>query len=777
MTCIPRRTARAKASATLASSVATTATPSTSAGFSASSRETNAAPSNGGTVSTRISTRLRAASALNPSISRDLDVVVTKALEKDRRARYATAAEFAADLEAVLALRPIRARPPGPGRRLWSWARRHRGAAAAVVMGVLALAGVGVTLLVQARLAERERERQAVEAIAETAERLATYRRDHESVERLEFEVDHLNERIAERYLEPAVYARLDRIEAEFRSSRVERERDFYAMLELLNRAERLDPDAPRLHELRAELLLEKVFEALWVRDYQAAELWEQEVARWDDGSVRSRLYPFAGVRLDVDGAEYPVDVYPFRYREEAELSEGGRLRQVPVPLKPEDLPVVPGTWCLRVVRAAGELREEDLIVSLAGHPIEGSALVARGAGEVRAGDRLVSVDGAPVLGDWEIDLARRRDTGGAATREFAFERGGTTYALRAGSLGELGVEVLEPGDLARRGGTPAAVYRGGTVFETVLPEGLDVRTTSLPLLVSEANRVSFGPDTELSLEPGEYLLLIRKPGYESLRLPVELNPGPTARFAVELVPEGTTPPDCVRVTCMGEDGAITSFWILEREVTSAEYREFLSDPETLAEIEASPDLIRVPRDPGNVFWERKPDGSWGPTAAEPDWRMDWPALGVSYDDARAFARWRTRRARAAGLEVTWRLPTEREHVTAALGNLPRYYPWGNRWRAAWANTCFAKPRALPEPGLRYPIDESPYGAYDLCGSASEWHADAPPDAPAGSRGVSGGAWDLAAAATFQTAAVRHRPEEARDPGQGFRLVLRRAGP
>ena len=78
---------------------------------------------------------------------------------------------------------------------------------------------------------------------------------------------------------------------------------------------------------------------------------------------------------------------------------------------------------------------------------------------------------------------------------------------------------------------------------------------------------------------------------------------------------------------------------------------------------------------------------------------------------------------------------------------------------------------------LSYPLDESVFGAYDLCGSASEWHADAPPDAPAGSRGVSGGAWDLAAAATFQTAAVRHRPEEARDPGQGFRLVLRRAGP
>src|SRR5688572_22722070 len=49
---------------------------------------------------------------LQPGLPRDLDAVVLSALEKDPRRRYATTAELADDLEAVLELRPVRARPP-----------------------------------------------------------------------------------------------------------------------------------------------------------------------------------------------------------------------------------------------------------------------------------------------------------------------------------------------------------------------------------------------------------------------------------------------------------------------------------------------------------------------------------------------------------------------------------------------------------------------------------------------------------------------------------------
>ncbi|MHC4957565.1 MAG: serine/threonine-protein kinase [Planctomycetota bacterium] len=51
--------------------------------------------------------------SLRGAVSRDLQTITLKAMEKKADARYATAAAFADDLEAALAFRPVRARPPG----------------------------------------------------------------------------------------------------------------------------------------------------------------------------------------------------------------------------------------------------------------------------------------------------------------------------------------------------------------------------------------------------------------------------------------------------------------------------------------------------------------------------------------------------------------------------------------------------------------------------------------------------------------------------------------
>lgn len=78
--------------------------------------------------------------SLNPGVSRDLETVVLTAMEKDPARRYATAKAFREDLEALLASRPIKARPAGRVARLAKWSRRHPAAAAAaavVVVGVL----------------------------------------------------------------------------------------------------------------------------------------------------------------------------------------------------------------------------------------------------------------------------------------------------------------------------------------------------------------------------------------------------------------------------------------------------------------------------------------------------------------------------------------------------------------------------------------------------------------------------------------------------------------
>ena len=64
--------------------------------------------------------------SLARSFRGDLDWIVAKALEKDRTRRYATAAEFAADISRHLRSEPVSAGAPGAIYRLRKLTRRHR---------------------------------------------------------------------------------------------------------------------------------------------------------------------------------------------------------------------------------------------------------------------------------------------------------------------------------------------------------------------------------------------------------------------------------------------------------------------------------------------------------------------------------------------------------------------------------------------------------------------------------------------------------------------------
>ena len=89
-------------------------------------------------------------------IPSDLDWIVMKCLEKDRKRRYETANGLAADLKRHLNNEVVTARPPSTAYRFQSAVRRHRVlfAAAGAVILVLFLGVVGTTIgLVQARRA------------------------------------------------------------------------------------------------------------------------------------------------------------------------------------------------------------------------------------------------------------------------------------------------------------------------------------------------------------------------------------------------------------------------------------------------------------------------------------------------------------------------------------------------------------------------------------------------------------------------------------------------
>jgi len=116
----------------------------------------------------------------------DIETLVGKALEKDKARRYASGADFAADIQRYLDDEPITAHPPSGAYRLRKFARRNRGLVAAVAaVFVVLLSGVVVSTSQafranragQAALRERDRAA-AAEQTARQAEWTATDERN-----------------------------------------------------------------------------------------------------------------------------------------------------------------------------------------------------------------------------------------------------------------------------------------------------------------------------------------------------------------------------------------------------------------------------------------------------------------------------------------------------------------------------------------------------------------------------------------------------------------------
>ena len=86
-------------------------------------------------------------SALNPALRGDIETIVAKALEKDRSRRYASAADFAADIRRYLRDEPLVARPASALYQLHKFARRHKTlvGGAVATLAALAIGLVGTT--------------------------------------------------------------------------------------------------------------------------------------------------------------------------------------------------------------------------------------------------------------------------------------------------------------------------------------------------------------------------------------------------------------------------------------------------------------------------------------------------------------------------------------------------------------------------------------------------------------------------------------------------------
>jgi|GEM_PF-1517557 len=251
-------------------------------------------------------------------------------------------------------------------------------------------------------------------------------------------------------------------------------------------------------------------------------------------------------------------------------------------------------------------------------------------------------------------------------------------------------------------------------------------------------------------------------PKTETVELPANQTPAPAP--PVETVPEPTKPENVVEVTgsevTLGGEGSgrplkrvlVSDFAIAETEVTNAQYAEFVKATN-----------YRAPS-----HWKN---------GELPEEAEDFPVTGVSLADAEAYCKWL-----AAKINLPVRLPTEAEWELAARGRENNKYPWGNEWdaKAAVAAETGGKVVAVKS----FPLNRSPFGAFDMAGNVWEWTQDKVSESEVSDeqvraalksgkvlRVVKGGA------ATEKAAQISARarfeiPQETRAATVGFRYVV-----
>jgi lipopolysaccharide biosynthesis regulator YciM len=117
--------------------------------------------------------------AVNRSFRGDIEVIVGKAIEKDKASRYASAAEFAADIRRYLNHEPVAARTPSGAYQLRKFARRHKVLVLSVASVILVLtAGIVATAAEAARATRAGRAAILDRDRANAAERVAMQERD-----------------------------------------------------------------------------------------------------------------------------------------------------------------------------------------------------------------------------------------------------------------------------------------------------------------------------------------------------------------------------------------------------------------------------------------------------------------------------------------------------------------------------------------------------------------------------------------------------------------------
>ncbi len=284
-----------------------------------------------------------------------------------------------------------------------------------------------------------------------------------------------------------------------------------------------------------------------------------------------------------------------------------------------------------------------------------------------------------------------------------------------------------------------------------------DARIT-MCALVEVDRRLTPRPPEALStperrdVAPGRYLLRAGLPGYAPVSLPFRATRGQRIALEINLRPAQEVPAGFVHIPAgrawIGGDRdaqkglaglhvRLPDFAFQTRPVTMAEYMEFLQDIE---QAEAGAGWSRAPRNEpdGGQLVVRDEHGRIAlPTIDDAGhvWDPNLPVMAVSFDDAVAYAEWRTRRE-----GIRFRLPTEAEWEYAARSPDGRFFPWGDRFVPGYALVLGALDTVQPKPVGFAEADVNGFGVRDLAGGSRDW-CDGWKTANREMRVQRGGAW------------------------------------
>jgi serine/threonine protein kinase/formylglycine-generating enzyme required for sulfatase activity len=719
------------------------------------------------------------------SLPRDVAVVIHKALEKRPQDRYQTVGELAEDLQRILEIRPIRAHAPNPWKRRYKWACRHRLAAASLLLAFVALLALPSYILVNRLLDAAERQRIAEAAWNQAQGELAALQQLDASIERALDELTQSEANRARRAATPAAWQdfwqRREELQLRVAAAQIERRQIEHRLKASIARAMQNVADEDRARGIEVEACLAQLRIAQNLEASRQPFTLDWLDSKHDSQFYRSRLRalgPDSRSQESLDSKRPEVRIttqkpgatlHLFRYVSCAQLWEGGADRYVPVPFRAQasELAVRPGSYCLDVQEAAGQLEVHDQVFEIEGEPLERTVWCLEGVRSLRARDRILAIGGESV-----VDRFHALQLLSSSHRErtmLRVRRSGQVLDCELNTKEAQSIRLGDPRDAPQMAGWNARAWRKGEIVELRLAPNARFRWTAAPLLRGPQSEIGPTPQSAGQLSQGDYLVVLDRKGAVSIRrLLPDLDTEWSLPPAVEQ-PEGFV---YLEFEEHLQDGArVRRSWIMEREVTSGEYLDFLNQPETLREIAVAKRPTRYPRsranDPESQLWRF--DAARGRYELSGDFEVDTPVVGVSFEDARAYARWLTRDGRVGGGRYRFRLPTRAEWNKATSNEL-WLFPWGNSFRPTWSKGCFARQNACLEPVWSYPVDETPLGLFDSAGSASEWIDDWISE-ELGFRTTMGGSWLNAKAETLRPANVGAARSGGTHQGLGFRLV------